>query len=457
MNKKILISSFLTIFIMAISIASIVSNHNQKEKTPTTNKLEGTVLASNQDNIVIQDSSNIIYTIQNNNVDVQSGDNILLNYTGIINKNTSPQDIKVNNYHSVEVNTIDNFPSSWQDNGIFASFYDKAYSKVKNLTLNQKIAQLLLIRYPNNNQLETIKENQFGGIVFFERDFRGKTKEEVINMITDLQNISHIPLLTAVDEEGGSVVRVSSNSNLIDTPFKSPSELYTSGGLNAIEKDTIKKSNLLNSLGLNLNLAPVIDVTTNPSAYMYERTLKQNTSITKEYAKTVIKASKGTGVSYTLKHFPGYGNNQDTHSGSVVDNRSLEDIKTNDLPPFSSGIQAGAEAILFSHNIVTSIDSNEATSLSPSAHNLLRNELNYTGIIITDDISMGAITNLQDRAVKALLAGNDLIITSHYQTDTDAIKRAITNGTLSENLIDKLATRVIAWKYYKGLILDNQK
>lgn len=336
-------------------------------------------------------------------------------------------------------------------------YYQSAYKLVKNLTLEEKIAQLLLVRYPNTNQVETLKKYQFGGYIFFEKDFQNKTKTEVQNMINELQSVANIPILTAVDEEGGNVVRVSSNPNLIESKFLSPSTLYQTGGFTLIKEDTIKKSNLLKELGLNLNLAPVVDVTTNPNAYMYERTLKEDSTTTATYAQTVINASKNTGVSYTLKHFPGYGNNEDTHINSATDIRSYDEILDEDIPPFQAGIKAGAEAVLVSHNIITNIDSNNPASLSPTIHNLLRNHLNFTGIIIADNLDMSAVSQITDKSLKAILAGNDLIITTDYQNDINSIKQAVQNGTIEETTIDKLATRIVAWKFYKSLIYENQK
>ena len=213
---------------------------------------------------------------------------------------------------------------------------------------------------------------------------------------------------------------------------------------------------MLNSLGLNVNLAPVVDVSTDPNDYMYNRALGEDTITTVTFAETVIEASKGKGVSYVLKHFPGYGNNADTHTGTSTDNRTLEDIKNNDLPPFSAGIKKEAEAVLVSHNIINSIDSSNAASLSPSVHNLLRNELSFTGVVITDDLAMGAVSSISDNAVKAVLAGNDLLITTDYDGSFISIKEAISDGTISEELIDKLAFRVIAWKYYKGLMFNSK-
>ena len=271
-------------------------------------------------------------------------------------------------------------------------------------------------------------------------------------MIKNLDKHSSIPLLIAVDEEGGKVVRVSSNPLLVATPFKSSKELYRLGGLSLIEEDTIIKSNVLNSLGINLNLAPVVDVSTDSNDYMYERALGEDAKVTTEYAKTVIKASFGSGVSYVLKHFPGYGNNIDTHTGTSYDSRSYESILKNDILPFKGGIESSAEAIMISHNVVSSIDSSNPASISFSIHNILRDDLEFGGIIITDSLDMKAISKIDNVNVKAVLSLNNLIITTDYEKFIDDIKTAINNGVLSEALIDRLVLRNLEWKYYKGLM-----
>lgn len=340
----------------------------------------------------------------------------------------------------------------YKNNSLFGKYYKKSLRKLKNMSIDQKIGQLLLVRYPEEEQKDVLKKYQFGGYLFFARDFRNKTKDEVISMINDLQSTSKIPILTAVDEEGGIVVRVSSNPNLRSERFLSSQKLYELGGFDKIKEDTIEKSNLLKELGLNLNLAPVVDVSTNKDDYMYERSIGQNSDITAEYAKTVISASKGSGVSYTLKHFPGYGNNIDTHTASSIDNRSLDDIEKNDLPPFKAGIEAKAEAILVSHNIVDSIDNKNPASISPKVHKLLRKNLNFSGIVITDDLEMGATKDIEDKSVKAILAGNDLLIVTDYLESINEIKNAINNKIITENDLDKKVLKILEWKYYKKLL-----
>ncbi len=455
MNKKTILC-VAGLIILIITLGFIISSN--KEKTVETNKIEATVLSLEDGLLIIQSNDNIIYTFKEETVNLVVGDSIVLEYSGLLDRNKSIQDGEVISYKTIEKTTKENgIPNVYDDNGIFSTYYVLANNKLKELTLDEKIGQILLVRYPDSGAITDLKKYNFGGFVFFEKDFKNKTKEQVLSMINELQKNSKIPLLTAVDEEGGKVVRVSSNPNLASSPFKSSSELYKDGGFDLIRKDTKEKSALLKSLDLNVNLAPVVDVSTDPNDYMYPRTIGENTSITSTFAKTVIEASKGTGVSYTLKHFPGYGNNKDTHTGSSIDSRTYDDIISKDIPPFKAGIEAGAEAILVSHNIVSSIDPDNPASLSPSIHNLLRNELDFTGIIMTDDISMGATSSLSDIAVKAVLAGNDLIITTDYEQSFNEIKSAINNGIISEEQINKLAFRVIAWKYYKGLMIENSK
>lgn len=356
-----------------------------------------------------------------------------------------------------------------EENNIFGFYYQKANQKLETLTLDEKIAQLFVIGTSKNSDFGQLEKYQFGGYLLFKDFFENKTEEQVKNQISTFQSKVNIPLLIAVDEEGGKVVRVSNNKNLRKEAFKSPSELYQEGGFDRIKQDTIEKSIFLENLGINLNFAPVVDVSTSPNDYMYNRTLKQEKQLTSIYAKTVINASKDYKVSYTLKHFPGYGSNKDTHKVSSKDERTLEEIQQNDLEPFRVGIRYGAEVVMVSHNIVTSIDNKNPASISEKIHKLLREDLRFSGIIITDAINMGAISQnytTKDAITKAIIAGNDMIIVSidksttdkvtnekvTYKTMIESVKSEIENGTISKERIDESVIRILAWKYYKGLL-----
>lgn len=337
--------------------------------------------------------------------------------------------------------------------GIFSAYYEMAKEKLDTMTLDEKIGQLLLVRVPEGDKVAAAKKYQFGGYVLFERDFKGKTKDEINKEIKSYQDASKIPMIMATDEEGGSVVRASSNNKLRDTSFLSSQELYKDGDFDLIEKDTVAKSKFLDSLGVNVNLAPVVDVVTDKDAYMYKRSLGEDTELTSEYAETVIKASKGEDVSYVLKHFPGYGNNSDTHVGSSVDSRTKEEIMETDIPPFRAGIKAMAEAVLVSHNIIDGIEKDVPASLSKNINNLLRNDLDFSGVVITDDLDMVAtqkedLVNVYARAIEV---GNDMLIVTDYDAAYDEIKAAVEDNTLDPDVVDKAVLRILAWKYYKIL------
>lgn len=451
MKKKSIILVLIIIFLLCF--LGINNKNNKEEPIINTNKLIGTIISISNNKITIQDKNNIIYSFNKDFPKSTIGTKVEITYDGKLNKNQENQNINIKEINIVPITkNEDNIPNEWLDDGILSKYYSKAYNKIKNMTIEEKIGQLLLVRYPNDNQIEIAINNNLGGYIFFEKDFINKTENEVKEMINSIQEKAKIPLLTAVDEEGGRVVRISSNKNLVSERFKSSRVLYLTGGFELIKEDTINKSNILSNLGINVNLAPVVDISTNENDYMYYRTIGEDAKITSEYAKTVINASKKGNVSYVLKHFPGYGNNVDTHNNTAIDNRSYESILNNDLKPFKSGINANAEAVLVSHNIVTSIDNKNIASLSPSIHNLLRNELNFTGIIITDDLYMDAASKIENASLKAILSGNDLIITTNYEKSINEIKKALDNNEIDESLINKLALRNIAWKYYKGLI-----
>lgn len=352
---------------------------------------------------------------------------------------------------------------------IFEDYYEKANEKLQTMSLDEKIAQLFIVGTSKNSDFESLKKYQFGGYLFFKDFFTNKTADRVKKQIDDFQASSNIPLLIAVDEEGGKVVRVSSSEKLRNEPFKSPSELYQEGGFERIKQDTIEKSIFLENLGINLNFAPVVDISENAKDYMYARTLQQGKEQTATYASTVISTSKDYKVSYTLKHFPGYGSNKDTHKETSVDERTYEKIYQNDLEPFRAGIKEGAEVVMVSHNTVSSIDDVYPASLSKPIHDLLREDLNFSGIIITDAINMGAISEkykTTDAIVSAILAGNDMMIISidksttdkitktkvTYETAIKSVRDAVQNGKITEERINESVKRILAWKYLKGLM-----
>ena len=330
-------------------------------------------------------------------------------------------------------------------NSIFKDNYDKAYNKMKKMSIEEKVGQLFLVRYDNSMTSEYSKYFP-SGYVLFSRDFNGQTKESIKE---ELDNIdSNIPLTFAVDEEGGFVTRVSRYINFRNEKFLSPRSYYDQGGYDLVKKMEKEKAELLLSIGINLNLAPVADVSTNPNDFIYNRSFGLNAEETSTFIKNMVEYSNEFGISSCLKHFPGYGNNVDTHTGSATDNRSYETFTSSDYLPFIAGIKEKVPMILVSHNIVTSIDDEVPASLSIKIHEELRDKLKFSGIIITDDLDMSAIKdNYQDGAVMAVNSNNDLIITSDFINDYNKVLFAYKNKIIDEKTIDRAVTRIIAWKY----------
>ncbi len=351
---------------------------------------------------------------------------------------------------------ISRVPAEWDDHGIFSNYYEKAYELLDAMTTEEKIGQMLLGHYPRGGDAAAlIQEYQPGGFLLFEEDFRGKTSGEVVDMIKTCQMVSGIPLVMAVDEEGGSVVRVSRNPSLYGQVFPSPQRLFNSGGFEAIRSNTLEKAALLKKLGLNLNLAPVADVSVNPGDYMYPRTFGHPAAETAEYVAVVVSAMGESGVSSALKHFPGYGNNADTHTGAVTDNRPYQFFVESDFLPFKAGIAAGVETVLVSHNIVACMEAGVPASLSPRVHLILREELGFTGIVITDDLGMGAVKlfgGITDLYVQAVLAGNDMLMTAELENAHTAISEAARSRVIPADTIDRAVFRILSWKLFSGIM-----
>ena len=331
---------------------------------------------------------------------------------------------------------------------------DKITEMLDNMTIPEKVGQMFMVRVPKEYADIKASEYHLGGYIMFGRDFDNKTKEEVMGNIASWQSASDIPMLIGVDEEGGTVNRISTNTEFRSEPFKSSQELYKEGGFDLIYEDTINKSNFLKELGINVNFAPVVDVSTNPDDYIYKRSFGKNANLTSEYASTVVTAMKEANVASVLKHFPGYGNNTDTHTGISIDNRTLESFKESDFLPFEAGIKAGANIVLVSHNIVTNIDPDNPASLSTRVHEILRDDLGFAGVIITDDLYMDAISKNYDSsvAVLAILAGNDLICTTDFESQIPEVIAAVEDGTISIDRINESVRRILELKLELNLI-----
>lgn len=323
------------------------------------------------------------------------------------------------------------------------------------LTTEEKVGQLFLARCRKETAAEDIAQYHLGGLVLFDRDTEDETPESLRQTLERYQKAATIPLLIAVDEEGGSVVRISDKPAFRDAPFSSPRSLYEGGGMEALRTAEVEKDALLSDLGINVNLAPVCDITTDPAAFLYDRSLGQSPELTCQWVQIAVEEGQTYGIGCVLKHFPGYGNNADTHVGIAIENRSLEELEAQDLLPFAAGMEAGCGAVMVSHIQVTALDAEYPASLSPAVHRYVRETMGYNGVLVTDDLVMDAISvpyGVGEAAVLAVLAGNDLLISSDFPEQYAAVLEAIREGRISEEQLDNAVRRILLWKQSLGLL-----
>ncbi|KRL01009.1 glycoside hydrolase family 3 N-terminal domain-containing protein [Liquorilactobacillus capillatus] len=325
---------------------------------------------------------------------------------------------------------------------------------IKSMTLQQKIAQMYIIPTQGNldNTTAIIKKNQPGGIILFGNDFKEQTKQQFITNMQNYKKQAGLSLLIGTDQEGGMVSRLEANPQLTNNQtFPSPQQLHQSGGNKAVAKAAGATAALLHSLQINLNFAPVADVSSDKNSFIYNRTLGLDYQQTAACIKDEVPVIQKNNVAASLKHFPGYGSAGDTHTGFAATDKSSADFEKNDFIPFKAGIKAGAQTVLVSHILVKSIDDKYPASLSPQVHQLLRKKLHFKKVIITDDLTMGAITKFAaDKHVSADLlaveAGNDMLLSNNFTDGVATITQAVKDKKIKEARIDSSVYRILKLK-----------
>ena len=471
--------SLILIFVMAFTAMTGCSDSKEtgapaETSGGDTRTLVGTIEDIANATIAVRDEEGETYIFERDDSLVVSTDGLMLIgedihvvYVGELTQSESVQDVKVLSFY-IEASKEqaageqpaedgqESQPASGQvSSGQQPAAGNDARQILQSMSLEEKVAQMFIVRCPESGAADLISEDRFGGYILFARDFKNRTADQVRAEIRSYQDASKIPMFIGVDEEGGTVNRVSIYPQFRAVPFWSPRDLYNEGGMDLVRSDAKEKSQLLNSLGINLNFAPVADVSTDPSDYMYARSFGVSPQASAEYVSNVVEVMNQNGMGSVLKHFPGYGNNTDTHTGIAIDRRGLESFRQNDFLPFESGIEAGATVVLVSHNIVNSIDSEHPASLSAAAHNILREELGFDGLIITDDLYMDAIrqyTYGEEAAVMAVMAGNDLLCCTDYETQYPAVLQAVKDGKITEERINESVLRILQTKIDMGVI-----
>ena len=332
---------------------------------------------------------------------------------------------------------------------------DPVRQMISDMSLEQRVGQLFLARCKAETAAADVQKYHLGGLVLFGNDFENQTPESMALTIASYQESAEKPLLIAVDEEGGEVTRISRYPAFREKRFSSLRKRYEQGGLEAVLTEEAEKCRLLSDLGINVNLGPVCDITTDPDAFLYARSLGLDPQTTAEVTAGTVNLMNAFRIGSVLKHFPGYGNNSDTHTGIAVDTRPISELESQDFIPFTAGIQAGCRAVMVGHIIVEALDGSLPASLSPAVHRYLREELGYSGVIMTDDLVMQAVSDQYgagEAAVMAVLAGNDLLCSTEYEVQYQAVLQAVLDGRIDIDVLNSAVRHMLEWKISLGLL-----
>lgn len=352
--------------------------------------------------------------------------------------------------------TLTTIPAEFQDGGIFSSNYEKAYVYMQSMTKEQMVGQLLLGTCPVDETAQTaMTKYALSGYYYTADNFYAMSTDEIKSAIASYQQNASTPMIMAVKEEGGAVTALSDLEAFPEFEFDSPRNTFAQGGLEAVKETEVSKATMLASVGINLNLAPVCDMAEDYTQIMYSRSLGGMVEETSQYVKEVTEVSQNKGVSVALKHFPGYGTIPDSYEPVVVDTREASVFTTTDYKPFEAGIDAGAHCVMMSNVLVQSLDPNCISSLSERTHKTLREDLKFTGLIITDNLNKADYSQYADGKdvyVQAVLAGNDLIMVDNIEDAYTAILQGVNDGTISIETLQRACMRVLAYKYTTGIM-----
>lgn len=333
---------------------------------------------------------------------------------------------------------------------------DPLKKQIEQMSIDEKIGQMVIVGIDGYEMdelsHEMIKQYKVGGFILFKRNI--KNAAQTLNLINSLKEINqknNIPLFIAVDEEGGSVSRMPDEF----------SNLPTSRAIGKINSEDFAFEigsvigQQIKSLGFNMNFAPVLDIDSNPqNPVIGDRSFGANPEIVSSLGTAVMNGLK-THVISTVKHFPGHGDTSvDSHVGLPVIYHDIHRLKSFELVPFKRAIENGADAVMIAHILLPKIDEQNPATLSKTViTDILRNEMNFDGVVITDDMTMGAIVenyDIGEAAVKSVMAGADIILVCHDSQKQikvlEALKQAAIDGVISESLLDEHVYRVLKLK-----------
>lgn len=335
---------------------------------------------------------------------------------------------------------------------------DPAEELLAGMTLREKICQMFVV-YPSaitgvskvtsagEATRRALEAWPVGGLLYDRSNM--VSQEQVRAMLADTQSYSKIPLILTCDEEGGRVNRL---MDTVGTTKIGPMLDYKDQGTEKAAENARTIASDLLSCGFNMDLAPVADVWSNPAnTVIGDRAYSDSFQQASELVAAAVKGFHEGGTACTLKHFPGHGDTSaDSHYGSVYVHKTLEELRQGELIPFQAGIEAGADAVMMGHLILDRIDDRPALFSYKLVTGLLREEMGFTGVVMTDSLQMQAMTDHYgsgEIAVGAVKAGVDVLLCPGSLEDgVSALTDAVESGEISEERIDESVLRILRLK-----------
>lgn len=331
----------------------------------------------------------------------------------------------------------------------------KIVEKIKKMTLDEKIGQMILSGFNGiyfNKELNTlINDFKVGGVILFSRNI--EDSKQLKKLTSDIIDINKdIPLFISIDEEGGRVSRLPKDIK----KFESSKSIGDRGDEKYAYENGREIGGILKNYNINMNFAPVLDIYSNPkNTVIGDRSFGDNEKVVSSMGIATMKGLKDENIISVVKHLPGHGDTEiDSHLGLPIVEKNLKQLNELELIPFNKAIESGADAVMVSHILIKEIDDKYPATLSYTLINdILRNNMKFENIVITDDMLMKAITDyisIEEASVKSIKAGADIILIGSDINKTksviERIKLAVANNEISEERIDKSVYRILKQK-----------
>lgn len=388
----------------------------------------------------------------------------------ITSEKDSGDDILTKNVKESSDRKVDSSGMSEQSEGNQQTIEEMAKKIVDEMTIDEKVYQMFIVlpeqltgvgqvTAAGTTTQEALEKYPVGGILYLSQNIVSRNQTQT--MLNNVQAYSKIPVFTAVDEEGGVVSRVGNNPNMGTTSFPSMKNIGSTGDSNQAYTVGYTIGNECKELGFNLDFAPVADVFSNPeNTVIGNRAFSDDPNITADMVSSCVRGFKDAKMLCALKHFPGHGDTiADSHYEAAITSKTLEELDELEFVPFVKGIEAGADFVMVGHILTPNItDDYIPATLSNEMLSILRDELKFDGIIITDAMNMAAITDYyssSEAAVTAVKAGIDMILVPEdFHAAVSGVMHALETGDITEEEINDSVIRIIQTKIRAGLITE---